>query len=93
MQESKNISQQIYDYLLAQTHKQLTRYEKKKIDPAIGYCALQNAASNYLGKVTLSVCDGLEDLTVKLDHIEQVRDQINKILDNLKTQIKSVELN
>lgn len=62
-------------------------------DPARTLSALQSVGVNYIYAVTLSCCKDFKNKSKQLDYIEEVKEDIIRLLDSIKTQIKSVDLN
>lgn len=89
--ETEKLIAQLLDQLAKQTHKWMNNYVGK--DTCVLLSALQSGAANYLSSVSRSCSEHLETKSSQLDYIEMVRKDVNLMLDHIKTEIKSVDLN
>jgi len=79
------------DKLSKTTHKFLNSQEGQ--DTCCVLSVLQSSAANFLSSVTRSCSENLSSKVGQLDYIEMVRKDVNLMFDQIKTEIKSVNLN
>lgn len=96
---AKNNPSNETEKLIAQLLKKLEKTTNKFMNDQIGkescvvLSALQSASANYFSSVTKSCALEHLDKSKQLDYIEVVRKDVNDVLDHIKNQIKSVNLN
>lgn len=89
--ETEKLIAELLDKLAKQTHKWMDKHVGK--ENCVVLSALQSGAANYFKSVSKSCSQNIENKSNQLDYIEMVRTDINLMLDHIKTEIKSVDLN
>ncbi len=87
--EYRKLYSQLVSSLMKPTEKYLARHQGKESQVVLN--ALQNAAIVNMTKTLEAIALLFSDMTSQLNFIEKTRDDVNRIFDLIKTNIKSVE--
>jgi uncharacterized membrane protein YgaE (UPF0421/DUF939 family) len=89
--ESEKLISDLMEKLLKNTDDFMLKNIEKNPERALS--ALQSAGVNYIYAITGSCYKFLKSKSRQLDYIDEVKEDVIRILDSIKIHIKSVDLN
>ena len=86
--EINNLAESILDILVKESDKFV---RKNRVNTYV-LSALQIASINFLGSVVIANARTISDKSHQLDFIEDVKEDVNNVFEQIKINIKSVDL-